>query len=267
MLIGPYLPDGLRLELTSTLVSRPYVEMTAAVMAAFGIEGVDVGRTHVHVAPHRLRDHSLRRRARRVVGQLPAGGGRRSLRACRDRRARRRGRCRATPASPISWARWGARSSGAPTPPSSVVPPERTCAASTSTWPTCRISCRPSAAVAMFADTPTRISGVGFIRGKESDRLGDLARELGALGGARRGDRRRARRASLARTRCTAPRWRPTTTTAWRWRSVSSARWSPGSRSPIPTSSPRAGPASGRCSTSSGDDSVRPSPPSTSTAR
>jgi 3-phosphoshikimate 1-carboxyvinyltransferase len=40
------------------------------------------------------------------------------------------------------------------------------------------------AAVAMFAETPTRISGVGFIREKESDRLGDLARELNAIGGA-----------------------------------------------------------------------------------
>ena len=28
------------------------------------------------------------------------------------------------------------------------------------------------AVVAMFADTPTRIRGVGFIRGKESDRIG-----------------------------------------------------------------------------------------------
>jgi len=40
------------------------------------------------------------------------------------------------------------------------------------------------AVVALFADTPTRITGVGFIRGKESDRLGDLAHELGAMGGA-----------------------------------------------------------------------------------
>jgi 3-phosphoshikimate 1-carboxyvinyltransferase len=39
------------------------------------------------------------------------------------------------------------------------------------------------AAVALFAVTPTRISGVGFIRGKESDRLGDLARELRRIGG------------------------------------------------------------------------------------
>jgi 3-phosphoshikimate 1-carboxyvinyltransferase len=39
------------------------------------------------------------------------------------------------------------------------------------------------AAVALFASTPTRISGVGFIRGKESDRLGDLALELRLVGG------------------------------------------------------------------------------------
>jgi 3-phosphoshikimate 1-carboxyvinyltransferase len=38
------------------------------------------------------------------------------------------------------------------------------------------------AAVATQATTPTRIIGVGFIRGKESDRLGDLATELHKLG-------------------------------------------------------------------------------------
>jgi 3-phosphoshikimate 1-carboxyvinyltransferase len=38
------------------------------------------------------------------------------------------------------------------------------------------------AIVAAAATTPSRIRGVGFIRGKESDRLGDLAHELRALG-------------------------------------------------------------------------------------
>jgi 3-phosphoshikimate 1-carboxyvinyltransferase len=38
------------------------------------------------------------------------------------------------------------------------------------------------AAVALFADSPSRIRGVGFIRGKESDRLGDLCRELRSIG-------------------------------------------------------------------------------------
>ena len=38
------------------------------------------------------------------------------------------------------------------------------------------------AAVAATASTPTTITGVGFIRAKESDRLGDLAAELGKTG-------------------------------------------------------------------------------------
>jgi len=39
------------------------------------------------------------------------------------------------------------------------------------------------AAVALFASSPTRLEGVEFIRGKESDRIGDLARELRTIGG------------------------------------------------------------------------------------
>jgi 3-phosphoshikimate 1-carboxyvinyltransferase len=38
------------------------------------------------------------------------------------------------------------------------------------------------AVVAACAISPTTITGVGFIRGKESDRLGDLAHELSRLG-------------------------------------------------------------------------------------
>jgi 3-phosphoshikimate 1-carboxyvinyltransferase len=38
------------------------------------------------------------------------------------------------------------------------------------------------AIVAMFAETATRIRGVGFIRNKESDRIGDLAVEMRRLG-------------------------------------------------------------------------------------
>ncbi|MCG3137037.1 MAG: 3-phosphoshikimate 1-carboxyvinyltransferase [Phycisphaerae bacterium] len=38
------------------------------------------------------------------------------------------------------------------------------------------------AVVALFADGPTRISGVAHLRHKESDRIGDLARELRLLG-------------------------------------------------------------------------------------
>ncbi|HEY4330994.1 MAG TPA: 3-phosphoshikimate 1-carboxyvinyltransferase, partial [Ilumatobacteraceae bacterium] len=49
MLIAPYLPGGVRIELTTPLVSRPYVAITAAVMAAFGVGGVVIGEDHVDV--------------------------------------------------------------------------------------------------------------------------------------------------------------------------------------------------------------------------
>jgi 3-phosphoshikimate 1-carboxyvinyltransferase len=43
--------------------------------------------------------------------------------------------------------------------------------------------CVPTlAVVAMFAETPTQISGVGFIRNKESNRIADLVGELRKLG-------------------------------------------------------------------------------------
>jgi 3-phosphoshikimate 1-carboxyvinyltransferase len=38
------------------------------------------------------------------------------------------------------------------------------------------------AVVAPFAETPTRITGIGFIRNKETDRIGAVVRELGKLG-------------------------------------------------------------------------------------
>jgi 3-phosphoshikimate 1-carboxyvinyltransferase len=43
MLIAPYFPDGLRFVLTTPLVSRPYVRITAAVMERFGVPGVELG--------------------------------------------------------------------------------------------------------------------------------------------------------------------------------------------------------------------------------
>ena len=59
MLIGPYLTDGLQLRLTTELISRPYVEMTAAVMAGFGVVDVDVADDVVTVAPGRYEPSTL----------------------------------------------------------------------------------------------------------------------------------------------------------------------------------------------------------------
>jgi 3-phosphoshikimate 1-carboxyvinyltransferase len=182
MLIGPYLPGGLRLELTSPLVSRPYVAMTAAVMRWFGHDGVEVGDDLVTVTPgaygaadvfiepdassasyplaiaavtgsnieiRGLGEHALQGDAA-FVDLLEAMG-------CAVVRTASSVRV----LGPATGRLAGIDVDMADI--SDLVP--------------------TLAAVALFAATPTTIRGVGFIRGKESDRLGDLAGELGRLGG------------------------------------------------------------------------------------
>ena len=51
MLIAPYVPGGLKLWLSSGLVSRPYLEMTRSVMGAFGHSDVELRDRHVIVGP------------------------------------------------------------------------------------------------------------------------------------------------------------------------------------------------------------------------
>lgn len=58
LLIGPALVEGLELTVTTELISRPYVDMTVAVMAAFGavVDHDEVGgRETWHVSPERYR--------------------------------------------------------------------------------------------------------------------------------------------------------------------------------------------------------------------
>jgi len=180
MLIGPYLDGGLRVHLTSPLVSTPYVHLTADVMAAFGLDDVEIGDASVRVGAGRyagsiydiepdassasyplalaavaggrvvvdgLRANSIQGDAA-IVDLLVAMG---CQRADGDRLGVERDAGR-----PLT----GVDADLADV--SDLVP--------------------TIAAVAATASTPTRITGVGFIRSKESDRLSDLAAELGRLG-------------------------------------------------------------------------------------
>ena len=179
MLIGPYLPDGLRIELTTPLVSRPYLGITGAVMASFGVDGVDDRRRRVTVPAGRYRatDYTVEPDASSASYPLAAAaivGGtvhvpgltQASLQGdarfadvlgemgCdvvvndRGTTVTREGPLRGLDIDMVDL--------------SDLVP--------------------TLAVVAPFAHTPTTIRGVGFIRGKESDRLGDLCRELRSAG-------------------------------------------------------------------------------------
>lgn len=183
MMIGPYLPEGLRLELTTDLVSRPYVEMTAAVMADFGVDGVEVGDRLIAVEPGCYVGTECRIEPDASTASYPLAvaalrGGRIVVAGLSEHSSQGDRRivellaemgCEVvrTPEG------IGIRRDGA-TP---LVGIDADLADCSDLVPTV-------AAVAVAASTPSTIHGVGFIRAKESDRLGDLAAELGKLGAA-----------------------------------------------------------------------------------
>ena len=107
MLIGPYVPGGLQIAITTPLVSRPYLQITKAVMADFGHDDVTIGddddrrRRRPSITG---RDYSDRTRCQ--LGQLPACGCGDLRWTCRGSGSRPTHRCRATLRSATCWRRW-----------------------------------------------------------------------------------------------------------------------------------------------------------------
>lgn len=181
MMIGPCLGRGLRIELSSALVSVPYVELTARVMADFGVAGVEVS-TDAIVVPegrYQARDYPVEPDASSASYPL-------AIAAVRGGTVRIPGLTLLSPQGDVAFAsllaRMGCdvlhgidglgvrRSIDDP-----LVGLDVDMADVSDLVPTLAV-------VAAVASTPTTIRGVGFIRAKESDRLGDLAAELGKLG-------------------------------------------------------------------------------------
>jgi len=179
MLIGPHLGGGLRIEVPTELVSRSYLGITAAVMSAFGVDGVEVGERVVAVPPGRyagstyavepdassagypLAAAAIAGGTVHVPGLTPASsqGDARFIEVLGDMgcdvvataagtSVTRHGPLRGVDVDMVDM--------------SDLVP--------------------TLAVIAPFAHTPTRIRGVGFIRHKESDRIGDLCAELRRAG-------------------------------------------------------------------------------------
>jgi 3-phosphoshikimate 1-carboxyvinyltransferase len=181
MLIAPYIPGGLKLWLSSGLVSRPYLEITRSVMAAFGVTDVEIKDRHVTVGPGEYL-------ATRFVVEPDASSAGYPLAA-----AAMVGGAVSVPGLGTSSVQGDARfvdllaSMGcivAAGPTGTVVMRRRDTPLRGIDVDMADISdlVPTLAVVATQAVTPTRISGVGFIRGKESDRLGDLAAELAKTG-------------------------------------------------------------------------------------
>jgi 3-phosphoshikimate 1-carboxyvinyltransferase len=183
MLVGPYLAGGLRLGLSTALVSRPYVELTASVMRAFGADDVEVTDRRIHVgaggyAPTSFvvepdaSSASYPLAAAAMVGGAVSVPGLGSASLQGDVRfveiLEAMGCVTSVGASNTAVLRRRDR-------PLRGIDIDM--AEISDLVPTVAV-------VATQAVTPTRISGVGFIRGKESDRLGDLASELAKTGAA-----------------------------------------------------------------------------------
>lgn len=180
MMIAPEL-GGLRLTLDGPVVSRRYLDMTARVMRAFGAD-VDVALDHVVVGGRPYTGASFTIEADWSSASYPfaavaiAGG---SVTVPRLRRngvqpeeefvgvLERIGCDVSIGSDKVTVAR---------DPRRSLNGGEFDMSAMSDLVPTL-------AAIAACAEGTTRITGVGFIRGKESDRLGDLAHELNACGG------------------------------------------------------------------------------------
>jgi 3-phosphoshikimate 1-carboxyvinyltransferase len=183
MLIGPYLAGGLKLGLSTTLVSQPYVELTRSVMTAFAATDVEISdrRVHVGVGAYQPTAFVVEPDASSASYPLAAAamvGGAVSIPGLGS--DSRQGDTRFVEILEAM----GCLTSIGPT--NTVVMRRRDTPLRGVDVDMADISdLVPTMAIlATQAVTPTRITGVGFIRHKESDRLGDLATELVRTGAA-----------------------------------------------------------------------------------
>jgi 3-phosphoshikimate 1-carboxyvinyltransferase len=179
LLSAPALPHGLTVRLDGPIVSQPYLDLTVAVMAAFGVqvERPDARTYVVPPGPYRATDYDVEPDASAAsyffAAAAVAGG-----------RVRVEGLGRDAIQGDMAFVdvleRMGAtvergehhtevRSTGV----LHGVEADLTDFSDTA---------QTLAATAVFADSPTTITGIGFIRRKETDRIGAVATELRRCG-------------------------------------------------------------------------------------
>ncbi|MEZ5374405.1 MAG: 3-phosphoshikimate 1-carboxyvinyltransferase [Microthrixaceae bacterium] len=178
LLCGPLFNHGVQVEVTDALVSRPYVDMTVAVMEAFGVA---VERDAYRLVGCAGGTYTARNYA--IEPDASAASYFFGLAAMTRGRIRVEGLGRASIQGDMAFL-GVLESMGAAVRQgddwTEVVGRELhgvdvDLADFSDTAPTLAV-------VAAAADSPTRIRGIGFVRGKESDRIGAVITELGRLG-------------------------------------------------------------------------------------
>jgi len=174
LLAAPLMARGIAVELSSPLVSAPYVRMTAAVMDAFGV-GVD----GLSVEPSRYvaADLAIEPDASAASYFFAAAaicGGSVTVEGLGT------GSIQGDVAFVDVLERMGARVERRPG--SITVTGAGRLRGVDADMADISDTAQTLAAVAVFAEGPTRVRGVGFIRAKETDRIGALVTELGRAG-------------------------------------------------------------------------------------
>ena len=174
LLAAPRLPRGLRLRLTTELVSAPYVDMTLAVMDAFGVDGT---LDHVPPQPYRATTFPVEPDATAASYFLAAAAVTRG-------RVRVPGLGAASLQGDVVFADVLREMGARVTIHDDVIEVRGTGRLHGVEVDMREISdtAQTLAAIAPFADTYTRITGIGFIRGKETDRVGNVVTELRRCG-------------------------------------------------------------------------------------
>lgn len=179
LLAAPAMPRGLTVHINGPLVSRPYVTMTTRVMAAFGVDATQPDPVTWAVAPQLYRgtDYVIEPDASAASYVFAAAvivGG--SVRV----RGLGAGALQGDLAFVDLLERMGARvdRSG----PDTVVASDGPLRGIDVEMSDISDTAQTLAVVAAFADGPTTIRGIGFIRGKETNRIEAVVTELRRLG-------------------------------------------------------------------------------------
>ncbi|MEV4620533.1 3-phosphoshikimate 1-carboxyvinyltransferase [Asanoa sp. NPDC049573] len=174
LMAGPLMTDGLAVELSSPLVSVPYVEMTKAVMAAFGVAADGL---KVTPGSYRPTDYAIEPDASAAsyfLGAAAIAGGTVTVRGLGS------GSLQGDVAFADVLERMGATVSRAAD--SLTVRVTGGLTGIDVDMADISDTAQTLAAVAVFADSPTRVRGIGFIRRKETDRLAAVVTELRRAG-------------------------------------------------------------------------------------
>jgi 3-phosphoshikimate 1-carboxyvinyltransferase len=179
LLVAPCLPDGTTLTVDGPLVSRPYVDMTIAVMRSFGaeVDERDDQAWFVHASGYRGTAYAIEPDASAASYFFAAA-------AITGGRVRVDGLGAGSLQGDLAFvnvlAEMGAKV---------TIDDHATTVEGTGLLRGVEVdmqdfsdTAQTLAAAAVFADSPTRITGIGFIRKKETDRIGAVVRELARLG-------------------------------------------------------------------------------------